>query len=53
MMDLNEGAMSSSHSLDIAVGRILADTPSLAKTVVDKILSYSNQESFGQWRIIL
>lgn len=50
MMDLNEGTMSSSHSLDIAVGRILADTPSLAKTVVDKILSYSNQESFGQWR---
>jgi hypothetical protein len=50
MMDPNEGTMSSSHSLDIAVGRILADTPALATTVVDKILSYDDEASFGQWR---
>ena len=38
MMDLNEGTMSSSDKLDIAVGRILADSPQRAKELVDKIL---------------
>ncbi|MEC3906851.1 type IX secretion system sortase PorU [Tamlana sp. 2201CG12-4] len=50
MMDNNEGAMASSDKLDIAVGRILADTPQRAKEMVDKIESYYVKEAFGSWR---
>lgn len=50
MMDANEGTMASSDKLDIAVGRILADTPLRAKELVDKIESYYVKESFGSWR---
>ena len=39
-----------SDRLDIAVGRILADTPLLAKTAIDKIISYDSRASFGRWR---
>ena len=50
MMDYNEGTMNSSDKLDIAVGRILADTPQRAKDLVDKIESYYSEDSFGSWR---
>ena len=50
MMDYNEGSMSSSDKLDIAVGRILADSPQRAKDLVDKIESYYDEDSFGSWR---
>ena len=50
MMDFNEGSMISSDKLDIAVGRILADTPQRAKDLVDKIESYYSEKSFGSWR---
>jgi hypothetical protein len=50
MMDANEGTMATSDKLDIAVGRILADTPQRAKELVDKIASYYIKESFGSWR---
>jgi len=50
LMDPNEGLVTNADLLDIAVGRILADTPELARTVVDKIINYDNQESFGRWR---
>ncbi|WP_034041538.1 type IX secretion system sortase PorU [Wocania ichthyoenteri] len=50
MMDANEGTMSTSDRLDIAVGRILADTPQRAKDMVDKIESYYVKEAFGSWR---
>ncbi|WP_166966195.1 type IX secretion system sortase PorU [Yeosuana marina] len=50
MMDTNEGTMANSDKLDIAVGRILADTPQRAKELVDKIESYYNKESYGSWR---
>ena len=50
MMDDDEGDMSVSNKLDIAVGRILADTPLRAKELVDKIESYYLKESFGSWR---
>ncbi|PQV47232.1 putative secreted protein (Por secretion system target) [Jejuia pallidilutea] len=50
MMDENEGSMANSDRLDIAVGRILADTPQRAKDLVDKIESYYTKESFGRWR---
>jgi hypothetical protein len=50
MMDINEGSMNTSDKLDIAVGRILADTPQRAKELVDKIESYYIKEAFGGWR---
>jgi len=36
--------------LDLAVGRILADSPQLANEVVDKIISYDQPSSLGRWR---
>ncbi|WP_159019381.1 type IX secretion system sortase PorU [Algibacter sp. L3A6] len=50
MMDENEGTMISSDKLDIAVGRILADTPERANQMVDKIESYYIKEALGTWR---
>ncbi len=50
MMDDNEGSMLSSDRLDIAVGRVLAETPQRAKEVVDKVELYYQKESYGSWR---
>ncbi|APY10546.1 peptidase C25 [Seonamhaeicola sp. S2-3] len=50
MMDDNEGTMSTADRLDIAVGRIIADTPQRATELVDKIESYYQKEAFGSWR---
>lgn len=50
MMDINEGDMGASNKLDIAVGRILAETPQRAKEMVDKIELYYQDESYGSWR---
>ena len=50
MMDANEGTMENSDKLDIAIGRILADTPQRAKELVDKIEGYYAFESYGSWR---
>jgi len=49
-MDPNEGLMSPSEKLDIAVGRILCDNVSLANAMVDKIVNYESKASFGNWR---
>lgn len=50
MMDANEGTMQTSDKLDIAVGRILADTPQRAVELVDKIENYYSEASFGNWK---
>lgn len=50
LMDPNEGLVTTQDKLDIAVGRILADTPSLATTIVDKIIGYDARSSYGRWR---
>ena len=50
MMDENEGDMTSSNQLDIAVGRILAENPQRAKEMVDKIDLYYQSGSYGSWR---
>lgn len=50
MMDANEGEMQTSDKLDIAVGRILADSPQQAQELVDKIASYYVEASYGNWR---
>lgn len=50
MMDINEGMMTNSNKLDLAVGRILADSYSRAVTLVDKVESYYSNESYDNWR---
>lgn len=50
MMDESEGQMQTSDKLDIAVGRVLADTPQRAKELIDKIENYYSEASFGNWR---
>ncbi|WP_317042088.1 type IX secretion system sortase PorU [Winogradskyella aurantia] len=50
MLDINEGTMTSADRLDIAVGRILAENLQRAKEMVDKIESYYEPESYGNWR---
>lgn len=49
-LDADEGTMVSTDRLDVAVGRIIADTPELARIVTDKIINYDARESFGRWR---
>lgn len=50
MMDDNEGTLTNSNRLDIAVGRMIADSPQRANQVADKIQAYYAQESYGSWR---
>lgn len=50
MMDENEGELKTSDKLDIAVGRILADSPERAKQMVDKVERYYSKEALGSWR---
>ena len=50
LMDSNEGTLATSNRLDIAVGRMLVDSPQRATQVVDKIEAYYAQESYGSWR---
>src|SRR5690606_22395371 len=49
-MDSNEGAMSDSDRLDIAVGRIIADNISLANAMVNKVINYDAKAAYGNWR---
>ena len=50
MLDANEGQLGSQDRMDVAVGRILAESPQRAREMVDKIQSYYNEASFGSWR---
>ncbi len=49
-LDPTEGRMVASDQLDLAVGRILADTPQLADAMVTKTINYDDEKSFGRWR---
>lgn len=52
-MDENEGAWGpfDTDRLDVGIGRIVANNPSEAKAVVDKLISYAtNPASFRNWR---
>ena len=50
-MENGEGSfVSSSHTLDITVGRILADNVSLANDMVNKIEDYTSRAAYGNWR---
>jgi hypothetical protein len=46
----DEGLMEPSDKLDIAFGRILADNVGLANEMVDKIINYESNDSYGNWR---
>ena len=48
--NLIEGSNSDIDRLDIAVGRIVTDNVQLANTLVDKIIRYAAQSSYGNWR---
>ncbi|MEZ4857114.1 MAG: type IX secretion system sortase PorU [Gelidibacter sp.] len=50
MMDLDEGDMATTNKLDVAVGRILAESPQSAKELVDKIELYHKNSSYASWR---
>jgi hypothetical protein len=50
MMNPDEGQMRTGEIMDLAVGRILADTPQRANVTVDKIISSEQKESYAQWR---
>ncbi len=51
MMDADEGSMIfSSDLMDIAVGRIVADTPQLADQMIDKIEDFESRPSYASWR---
>ncbi|WGD35231.1 type IX secretion system sortase PorU [Olleya sp. YS] len=52
-VDPGEGVMdifNNANKLDIAVGRILADSPLRAQQMVDKIEVYYSKEALGSWR---
>lgn len=53
MMDDHEGNLDilpRQQFLDIAIGRMLVNSPSQAKTLVDKTLSYYAAGAYGRWR---
>lgn len=51
MMDPNEGKMlSGTHSLDIAVGRMLVSNTQEAQEMVNKVIEYHDIQSYGRWR---
>lgn len=50
MLEQHEGSMLTSHTVDVASGRIPVSTIQQATDVVDKILSYYKKDSFGDWR---
>ncbi|WP_456377433.1 type IX secretion system sortase PorU [Lutibacter sp.] len=50
MMDTNEGEMNFFERQDVVTGRIPVSESLQAEKLVDKILSYYNSKSFGDWR---
>ena len=50
MLDPNEGTLQTSHTIDVVSSRIPVATLAEATDVVDKILSYYNQQAIGDWR---
>ena len=51
LMDDTEGTMVSGiDGIDIAVGRMIVSSVQQAKQMVDKVLDYHDEASFGKWR---
>ncbi|WP_188457223.1 type IX secretion system sortase PorU [Psychroflexus planctonicus] len=50
MMDPSEGNMSANNLMDLAIGRIVADTPQLADQMITKIEEFESRPSYASWR---
>lgn len=52
LMDDSEGQMysTSNEGIDIAVGRMVVNTNQQAEDVVNKVIHYYNEDSYGRWR---
>lgn len=50
MMDPEEGLLEGNDLMDLAVGRIVANTPKQANDMVNKTIAYHEKASFGRWR---
>jgi hypothetical protein len=51
LMDDGEGQMLGGFDgIDIAVGRMLVSSTTQAKEMVDKVLEYHDEQSYGRWR---
>lgn len=51
LMDDSEGTMlSGADGIDIAVGRMLVSSVQQANEMVDKVIEYHDEESYGRWR---
>lgn len=51
LLDDNEGTMNSFlDGIDVAVGRMLVSTPTQAQEMVNKVIEYHDEKSYGRWR---
>lgn len=50
LMDPNEGTMLTTSGLDIAVGRMLVNSNQQAAEMINKVLEYHDEKSYGRWR---
>jgi Peptidase family C25 len=50
LMDANEGDMTASLGIDVAVGRMLVSSQQQADQMVTKVIDYHDKKSFGRWR---
>lgn len=51
LMDDNEGNVDTfKGDLDIAVGRMIANNPTQAEELVNKVIEYYDKKSYGNWR---
>lgn len=48
--DENGNKLNDIDKLDIAIGRMIVDNVSMANAMVDKIINYSSESSYGNWR---
>ena len=48
--DENGNKYNDIDKLDIAIGRMIVDNVSLANAMVDKIINYASENSYGNWR---
>jgi hypothetical protein len=55
LLDDNEGhnITSGAQSIDVGIGRLVASDISQAHALVDKIIHYHNEPSFGSWRNVV
>ncbi|UOK43625.1 MULTISPECIES: type IX secretion system sortase PorU [Flavobacterium] len=50
LMGDDEGTMTSVKGVDVAVGRMLVNSPVDADQMVNKVFEYHNEKSYGRWR---